>query len=391
MANNLVLAKVYDANLQKVWKLVSKSAVLENNALVRVIANAPADEVLLPKMSMDGLKDYSRANGYNAGAVALEWETRKLTMDRGEKFNLDAMDDMETMGVVHGNVLSEFQRTKVVPEIDAYRFAKIAQGSLPANRAYGVINSADGILSAINAGIVALDNAEVPAEDRVLFLTPAMLQLLKDKVGANRFYMNDDARINRKVEYFDGMEVIAVPQQRFYVGWQKDEEAGFINEGSRLNFMIVAKEAVLPVIKHNPLRVFSPEVNQSADAYQYCYRIYHDCLIAPNKEAGIYVHTVESFTPETVDTPKITVEDDNTASVKFTLKTNTTGATLYYTLDGTNPTSASTQYSSKVTVTDTTIPSSQTAEKTIKVIAIKADMLDSEIVSKKIKVVGSGT
>lgn len=390
MANSIELAKLYVANLMKIWKLDSLSAILENDALVQTFVGASANEVKLPSMSMDGLGDYDRANGYAHGDVALTWVTRQLTMDRSQSFNIDSMDDLEAMQVPMGNLLAEFMRTKVIPELDAYRFAKIAQGAVAGNRANGTLSTGDDVLSAINAGIVALDNEEVPREGRVLFCTPAVLQLLKDKVGANRFYTSQDANIGRDITMFDGMQVVVVPQQRFYLGWQKAEH-GFINEGSRINFMIVAKEAVIPVVKHNPARIWTPAENQDADGYKIAYRIYHDCFLKPNKESGIYIHTIESFTPETVDTPKITVEDNKTASVKFTVATPTAGASLYYTTDGSTPTSASSAYSSKVTLTDSSVPATQTVKKTVKVIAIKEGMLSSEIASKEVEIVGSGT
>jgi len=56
----------------------------------------------------------------------------------------------------------------------------------------------------------------------------------------------------------------------------------------------------------------------------------------------------------------------------ITLGTTTTGASIYYTTDGTNPTRFSSEYN---------VPFSITESKTIKAIAVKDDMIDSEIVS----------
>lgn len=51
-----------------------------------------------------------------------------MTQDRGRTFQLDAVDVDETnFALVAGNVMGEFQRTKVIPEIDAYRYSKIAE------------------------------------------------------------------------------------------------------------------------------------------------------------------------------------------------------------------------------------------------------------------------
>jgi len=58
-----------------------------------------------------------------------------------------------------------------------------------------------------------------------------------------------------------------------------------------------------------------------------------------------------------------------------TLSTTTAGATIYYTLDGTDPTTSSTQYSTAISI------AGHANTKTIKAIAIKAGMVNSSVVS----------
>ena len=93
-------------------------------------------EVKIPKMSVQGMGDYDRDNGYQQGGVTLEYETRKMTQDRGRKFHLDAMDVNETNFVATASsVMGEFQRVHVVPEIDAYRISKLATDTITAKKA----------------------------------------------------------------------------------------------------------------------------------------------------------------------------------------------------------------------------------------------------------------
>lgn len=68
-----------------------------------------------------------RDNGFNKGSVTVDQKTYTLTMDRGRSFQLDREDEDET-GVANlaGQVLSEFVRTKVAPEVDAYVLSKLA-------------------------------------------------------------------------------------------------------------------------------------------------------------------------------------------------------------------------------------------------------------------------
>ena len=81
------------------------------------------EEVKIPKMSVQGLGDYDRDNGYLMGSATLEYETKKMTQDRGRKFQLDSMDVDETNFVTTASsVMGEFQRTKVIPEIDVWLY-----------------------------------------------------------------------------------------------------------------------------------------------------------------------------------------------------------------------------------------------------------------------------
>ena len=122
MANAIELAKSYVPKLDEVYKLASLTAMLDGASdLARQGANA--NELIIPMMTMDGLADYSRNSGYVQGDVTLTNETVKCNFDRGRRFTVDTMDDLETAGLAFGRLSAEFIRTKVVPELDAFRFA----------------------------------------------------------------------------------------------------------------------------------------------------------------------------------------------------------------------------------------------------------------------------
>ena len=64
---------------------------------------------------------------------------------------------------------------------------------------------------------------------------------------------------------------------------------GYTATGDAINYMIVHPSAILQVVKHQIPRIFSPEVNQEADAWKFDYRVYHDCWVKAQKTNGIYV------------------------------------------------------------------------------------------------------
>ena len=126
MPNSITKFKMYVTTLlDEVYKAAAKTSVLDGAAeLARQGANV--DELIIPKLSMDGLGDYSRSSGYVTGDVTLTNETVKCNFDRGRMFVVDNVDNMDTAGLAFGRLASEFLRTKVVPELDAFRFATYA-------------------------------------------------------------------------------------------------------------------------------------------------------------------------------------------------------------------------------------------------------------------------
>lgn len=129
MPNTLEYSKIFQPALDKQIVQESTTGWMEVNS--KLVQYNGGNEVKLPSIVMDGLADYDRDTGYVNGAVTLKWETYKLTQDRGRKFQLDAMDVNETNFVATaGTIMGEFQRTLVVPEIDAYRYSAIASKAI---------------------------------------------------------------------------------------------------------------------------------------------------------------------------------------------------------------------------------------------------------------------
>ena len=286
MANSIALSKIYTNLLDEVYKNSALTAVLESDAsLARAGANA--NEIVIPKLSMSGLADYKRNSGYVNGDVTLNWETVQFNYERGRMFQVDDMDNEETQNIAFGRLAGEFIRTKVVPELDAFRFAKYAAVT-GAGTATGTLATGADVIAALRTATSTMDEAEVPMEDRHLFITPTLLGLV------------EDLDTNKSKEVLSRFATITkVPQTRFYSaiklndGTSSGEQAGGYVKASGavdLNFEIIHKPATLQFTKHAVPKIISPEQNQDADAWKYGYRNYGLCDTYENKAAGIYVH-----------------------------------------------------------------------------------------------------
>lgn len=236
---------------------------------------------------MDGLADYSRNSGYVKGDVSLTYETVQFNYDRGRKFDVDAMDNEETAGIAFGKLSSEFIRTRVVPEMDAFRFATYAGISGISKATAATYTTGEQWLTALQAAQTKMDDDEVPEEGRILFITPA---------GFNAVNNVDTTKSKEVLASFS--QIVKVPQSRFYTaieladGSTSGEEAGGYSKaaaGKDINFMVIHKPALLQYPKHTVNKIITPEANQDSDGWLFFYRAYGLADVYENKVAGIYL------------------------------------------------------------------------------------------------------
>lgn len=275
--------------LDEVYKKGALSAILDNDKMVTFNPNGKA--IKIPKISMDGLGSHTRGGSYVSGDVDLTFEEKTPNYDRNRKFSVDRMDDVETAGLAFGMLAGEFLRTKVIPEVDAVRFAAYYAAASGASNVATPASLTTGaaVKSALRAGQTAMDNNEVPREGRVLFITQGLLDLVKDLA------LTESKDILAEFE-----TIVTVPETRFYSavtlydGSTSGQEAGgFIKNAStgvNLNFLIVHRAAIIQAIKHQAPKYIPADVNQNGDNDEFAYRIYGINTYLDNKVKGIYGH-----------------------------------------------------------------------------------------------------
>ena len=284
MANKITTAGKFIPLLDEVYRTVSLTAKLDGpEELVRQGANA--NELIIPMIELQGLGDYDRNSGYVAGDVTMTNETVKCNFDRGRMFTVDNMDDADSAGIAFGRLAGEFIRTKVAPELDAFRFASYASKEGVTQKEETLSDGA-AVLAALRVATNAMDEAEVPMEDRHLFITPTLDGMIADL---------DTTKSREILSRFASKTL--VPQTRFYTAIdQKDghtggQEAGGYakaDDGKELNFMVIHKPALIQFEKHVAPKIVTPEQNQEADAYKYGYRNVGVADVYKNKLAGVY-------------------------------------------------------------------------------------------------------
>ena len=263
------------------------------------------DTVHIPEISMQGLAKYDRDEGFNQGSVTLKFNPYKMTQDRGRTFQLDSMDVNETNFVATaGTVMGEFQRTQVIPEIDAYRYSKISALATEENKVTtGFTPAVATILEKLEAEITEIQDVVGEEEGLIIVMSTKLRTIFNNADKFNR-YLNvaefKNGSVNTTVKSFNDTPILGVPSARmktayvFNDGKTANQQAGGFkaDTGAKdINWIIMPQRAPIAVSKTDKVRIFTPELNQKADAWKIDYRKYHDLWIPKNRFAAIRVNT----------------------------------------------------------------------------------------------------
>ena len=322
--NNIELSTIYLPMLDEVYKNQSKTSILDGDETT--VQKGLNGEIKIAKLDMDALGDFDRNSGYTRGNTKLTWETVKYDKERSQDLRIDRLDNQEALGLPFAKLSGEFIRTKVVPETDAARIAKIA-GVEGVSKKAETISDGAGVVKALRACTNKMDEDEVSTENRILFITPTLKGMIDDL---------DTTKSKKVLERFS--TVIEVPQTRMYTaitlndgkenyGYQKASDTYVASQdtsvisgktyytksketytavvsptgnpstssyyellegGKEINFLCVEKSAVVTAMDQY-VKYFSPDEDQIADDNVFKYRnnnLYGH--VYENKLAGVY-------------------------------------------------------------------------------------------------------
>lgn len=199
---------------QKYAKELCSDALTKSNLGVKFIN---AQTIKLPRMTVSGYKDHSRTPGFNAGTMSNDWEAKKLEHDRDIEFWVDPMDIDETnLTLSVANIQNTFETEQAIPEKDSYRYSKLhTELTTYSGRINTDVITAANFLEAFDTEMAYMDEAGVPEEGRILYVTPTMRKIVKEAEGLQRVIsVTTPSTINRKVHNLDDVDIKMVPAAR---------------------------------------------------------------------------------------------------------------------------------------------------------------------------------
>ena len=339
MANSIDLITKYSTKAwDKVYKAEAISSLLD--APANQVQFTGAKTVKIAKFTAGGLGNYYRNNdsdgydlagnyfGYAQSTAGLVWEEFTLRQDRSARYQIEMFDNEETDGLALGAATTEISRTIMIPEVDAYCFSEVAKHARAAlgnlvNASFSYASDGSGAYKYLNAALQYFEEHEVPAEKQIIFVSPKFMNDLRvDTRSVSRLLQSDMAKdVKFSISSYEGRKLVVVPPQRFKtlvtlsgrgINWESGSAA--------IDFMVVAADAVLHVVKYNKVKIISGDINLAGgnfDGYSIFARIYHDVFVPENKEYAIYVHTGGSSTAFAYS---IILEADSTTNRITTLR-----------------------------------------------------------------------
>ena len=270
-------------------------ALVANNPFVSLLNANPqflqwlqkAEEVKVPKFSMDGPTPLSPNQGYTTRNVSLTYETVKADLRIGGAYPVDPVDNMDTGDFLTEVIIPEYVRQEEDPYVAAYIASKLAQtegiGTDTAE-----LEDGEDVLDALKAAADFHDEGHIPGMKRHLYIVPkhmsAVDQLDTYKSRAVLGRWDEISRVSQdilysKIEQLDGTTA-------------GQERGGYVkaDDGLDINFISVYEPAIIAGIKHREMKYIDGINNPNSPSDLFCPDTVGYCNVKENQVKGVYVH-----------------------------------------------------------------------------------------------------
>lgn len=285
--NTLEFANKFAGELDKVIVGKSVTGFMADNVLRAKFVGAKS--VIIPDIDFVGLADYDRDGGFSKGKMTVAHTTYELSKDRARSLQIDR-EDMDESGIagLAGQILSEYVRTMVVPEMDAYAISKLAK--VATDNGNTVELDTDAVYEQFAALVNNIQGKTGFDTEMVAFVNPDVYAAFMNSDKIQKQIIVSDFKqgeVNLKVKKLNDVAIIPVADERMKTEYEfvKDgtdaSVGGFTakQDAKNIGMLILPKNAASLVRKSEKIRIFEPDSNPDADAYKFDYRVYYDVFV----------------------------------------------------------------------------------------------------------------
>src|SRR5690625_4562950 len=258
-----------------------------NNSRIRWVN---AKTIQIPRIDVTGMVDVDRDSiGEFTRQVDNSWETKTLQHDREFRTLVDPVDIDETnMAVTIANITNVFNDEQKLPEMDKYMASKLfAEFEEYGGEADTTALTAVNVLEVYDKLMEDMDEAEGPAEGRILYVTPAVYTLLKNADAVGRSLdVSSGNRIDRSVYGLDDVKLVRVPSARMKTLYDFTRGATDAPGSVQINMILVHPSAIISPQKYEFVSLDATSA-RNGGKYLYYERKYWDVFAIERKRVGI--------------------------------------------------------------------------------------------------------
>lgn len=249
----------------------------------------------LRSVSTSGSKPHTRGKGFNEGTVKDDKTVYTMTQDRDIEFYVDKQDVDETnQELSMANISATYIGEHLQPEVDSYRFSKLANFTedaelLKRNKVEEALTTAN-VYTQLKQGIRKV--RKYGPQNLIAYVSSDVMDALERSTEFTRNITNQNVgttALESRITSLDGVTLQEVwDDSRFLTKYNWDDEPKPAEDAQQINFLVVNKPSVIPVVKENSVFLFAPGEHTEGDGYLYQNRMYHDLFVKKNQADGIF-------------------------------------------------------------------------------------------------------
>lgn len=252
-----------------------------------------ANTIQIPSLTTTGRTDGDR-DGIGAAKRNYDnaWEPKTLSNFRTWSTLVHPLDIDETNQVASiQNITKVFNEEQKFPEMDAYLVSKLYTDWTAAGMtADTTAITEDNVLQIFDGYMEAMDEANVPRNGRVLYLTPAIHGILKRAIERARQFANGDANIKRAVESLDEVQIEKVPSALMKTVYDFTEGYKPGTGAKQIRMLLVHPSAVITPEKYTFAQLDPPSALTNGK-YYYFEESYDDTFLLEKRKNAVQYNT----------------------------------------------------------------------------------------------------
>ncbi|MFA2694789.1 capsid protein [Bacillus mycoides] len=250
-----------------------------------------AKTIQIPRITVGGYTDVDRdVVGNYTRRADNDWETKTIAHDREFRTLVDPQDIDETNAALSiANITRVFNDEQKLPEMDKFMASKLYSEFTGAGKtANATVLTIDNVLSAFDDFMMEMDDAEVPQEGRILYVTPQVNKLLKQAKEIQRMLVlnTNNGTANRSIYSLDDVTIKTVPSSRMKTAYNFTNGAVPDAAAKQINMILVHPAAVISPLKYEFVDLDDPTA-ATGGKYLYYERKYWDVFVIQKKVDGI--------------------------------------------------------------------------------------------------------